>query len=128
MYTLTDERVMYVPPFVRDKIGERGVRQGEPCSICKSDRRDGNRRFIGRLAGSAEVEDQKAAVDGALPKAGPRSNGASKVNGKPNDPGNAARNGGHVSEALLRLPLIASVEAAIAPEQCACAKGLSVRE
>jgi hypothetical protein len=119
MYPLMDERVMYVPLFVRDRIGELSVRQGEPFSICKSERRGGNRRLIVWLAGSAEIEDQKAAADGVVPAAGPGSNGASKVNGWPNDHGDAARNGGRGSEALLRSALILSVEAAIAPEHSA---------
>src|SRR5579863_7803908 len=46
MYSLTDERVMYVPPIVRNKLVELGIRQGDPFSICKAERRDGNRRFI----------------------------------------------------------------------------------
>lgn len=68
MYTLTDQRVMYVPPFL----------------ICKSERRDGNRRFIEWLVRPVEAEEQKAAADGAVLKAGPASNSASKANGKPN--------------------------------------------
>jgi hypothetical protein len=46
MYSLSDERVMYVPPAVRDKLVELGIRQNEPFSICKAERRNGNRRFI----------------------------------------------------------------------------------
>ena len=30
MYSLTDGRVMYVPPIVRDKLVELGIRQNEP--------------------------------------------------------------------------------------------------
>jgi hypothetical protein len=127
-YTLMDERVMYIPPFVREKIGGPGVHQGEPFSICKSERRDGNRRIIEWLVGPVEVEDQKVAADGAVLKAGRASSSALKAKGKPNGHGDAARNGGFVSQALLRSALIASVEAAIHAEQYACAKELSVRE
>ena len=34
MYSLIDERVMYVPPIVRDKLVELGIRQIDPFSIC----------------------------------------------------------------------------------------------
>jgi hypothetical protein len=30
MYSLSDERVMYVPPAVRDKLVELGIKQREP--------------------------------------------------------------------------------------------------
>ena len=43
MYSLIDERVMYVPPIVRDKLVELGIRQNDPFSICKAEQRDGNR-------------------------------------------------------------------------------------
>jgi hypothetical protein len=42
MYSLTDERVMYVPPIVCDKLLEIGIQQNEPFSICKAERRNGN--------------------------------------------------------------------------------------
>src|SRR5271169_6728049 len=46
MYSLADGRVMYVPPIVRDKLMELGIRQNEPFAICKAERREGNRRFV----------------------------------------------------------------------------------
>src|SRR5215831_8983456 len=46
MYSLTDGRVMYVPPIVRDKLVELGVGQNEPVAICRAERREGNRRFV----------------------------------------------------------------------------------
>ena len=46
MYTLTDERVMYVPPVVRSKLVGLGVQPGELFTICKAERKQGNRRFI----------------------------------------------------------------------------------
>src|SRR5215469_2180645 len=46
MYSLSDGRVMYVPPAVRDKLLELGIRQNEPFNICRAERRDGNRRFV----------------------------------------------------------------------------------
>ena len=46
MYSLTDGRVMYVPPIVRDKLVELGIRQHKPFAICRAERREGNRRFV----------------------------------------------------------------------------------
>ena len=46
MYSLTDGRVMYVPPIVRNKLVELGIRQNEPFAICRAERREGNRRFV----------------------------------------------------------------------------------
>jgi hypothetical protein len=37
---------MYVPPMVRDKLVELGIRQNEPFAICRAERREGNRRFV----------------------------------------------------------------------------------
>jgi hypothetical protein len=46
MYTLVDDRVMYVPVCVGDRIGELQIRPGQPFEICKAEVRDGNRRWI----------------------------------------------------------------------------------
>ena len=46
MYTLADQRVMYVPPAVAQQIRELGVRQGEHFEICKAEARQGERRWI----------------------------------------------------------------------------------
>src|SRR6516164_7572238 len=37
MYSLTDGRVMYVPPIVRDRLIELGIRQKEPFNICRAE-------------------------------------------------------------------------------------------
>jgi hypothetical protein len=46
MYTLVDDRVMYVPVCVGDRIGELQIRPGQPFEICKAEVRDGNRKWI----------------------------------------------------------------------------------
>jgi hypothetical protein len=46
MYSLTDGRIMYVPPIVSDKLLELGIRQNEPFAICRVQRRQVNRRFV----------------------------------------------------------------------------------
>src|SRR5579862_3985200 len=46
MYTLDDNRVMYVPPVVAQKIRELGIRAREPFEICKTELRQDNKRWI----------------------------------------------------------------------------------
>ena len=46
MYSLTDGRVMYVPPIVRDELVELGIRQNEPFAICRAERREEDPRFV----------------------------------------------------------------------------------
>jgi len=46
MYTLDDDRVMYVPPVVASRIRELGIRAKEVFEICKAELREDNRRWI----------------------------------------------------------------------------------
>lgn len=46
LYTLIDDRVMYVPLIVSDRIRELDIRHGEPFEICKMEVKSGNRRWI----------------------------------------------------------------------------------
>src|SRR5215472_4493083 len=75
MYSLTDGRVMYVPPIVRDRLLELGIRQNEPFNICRSERREGNRRFVDWVV-------QPHSADSSIPSANSRTaTPASPVNG-----------------------------------------------
>jgi hypothetical protein len=78
MYTLADERVMYVPPIVREKIRDLGVRQGELVTICKTERRDGNRRFL-------EWKVETGVANGEAAEEQSTTNGAARSNGKTHD-------------------------------------------
>jgi hypothetical protein len=60
MYTLTDQRVMYVPLIVADRIRELNIGSGEPFEVCKAEVRDGNRRWIEWRVN--KLEDRKDAV------------------------------------------------------------------
>jgi hypothetical protein len=135
MYSLTDGRVMYVPPIVRDKLVELGIRQNEPFAICRAERREGNRRFVDWVveANSSAVPSQSAAAYSDAP--GSHVNGDSiarvKANGNGNGNGNGktacARASSGSAETALRAALTASIDAALAAEQYASAHGLSVR-
>ena len=46
MYTLDDDRVMYVPPVVAKQINELGIKAREVFEICKAELREENKRWI----------------------------------------------------------------------------------
>ena len=46
MFSLSDGRVMYVPPFVASKIQAEGVAAGERFELCKTQVKKGSRRSI----------------------------------------------------------------------------------
>ena len=46
LYTLTDGRIMYVPPIVKRKIDELGIGRGELFTITKAEKKNGTRRTI----------------------------------------------------------------------------------
>ena len=133
MYSLTDGRVMYVPPVVRDKLVELGIRQHEPFAICRAERSEGNRRFVDWIVqpeGSAVATQSATANSDAhgSPVHGDngarvRANGNGNGNGKPaSTPANP-----RTAETALRAALTASIDAALAAEQYASAHGLSIR-
>ena len=137
MYSLTDGRVMYVPPLVRDKLVELGIRQNEPFAICRAERREGNRRFVDWVVqpNSSAAPAQSATAHGDMP--GSPADGGSGARVKPNGNGNGNGNGNSkaanaptksgTAETALRAALTASIDAALAAEQYASAHGLSIR-
>src|SRR5262249_8624477 len=46
MYSLVDNRVMYVPPYVEQRIRELAIGAGETLQLCKQAKTDGNRKWI----------------------------------------------------------------------------------
>jgi hypothetical protein len=46
MYSLLDNRVMYVPPYVEQRFQELAIGAGEPLLLCKRGVKDGNRNRI----------------------------------------------------------------------------------
>ena len=115
MYTLADERVMYVPPVVRSKLVELGIQPGEPFTISKAERKEGNRRFI-------EWQVNKESDSNDLPPSE-----TPPVNGKTNGPGIPKPLNGPSAASPLQQALASSIDAAIAAEQYAATKGFSVR-
>jgi hypothetical protein len=43
MYSLLDDRVMYVPPYVEQRFQELAIGAGEPLLLCKQEVKGGNR-------------------------------------------------------------------------------------
>ncbi len=134
MYSLTDGRVMYVPPIVRDKLVELGIRQNEPFAICRAERREGNRRFVDWVVqpdGSA-APAQSATAHGDTPGSPTNGdNGCARQTGNGNGNGNgkpaSTPTSPGTAETALRAALTASIDAALAAEQYASAHGLSIR-
>src|ERR1700720_3599568 len=64
LYTLTDGRVMYVPPIVKTRIEELGIGRGELFTLTKAEKKSGTRRTIEWLvaAGRAEEGDTQAST------------------------------------------------------------------
>ena len=46
LYTLDDDRVMYVPPLVARQIRELGIRAREAFEICKAEMREEDKRWV----------------------------------------------------------------------------------
>src|SRR5207247_3392749 len=46
MYSLLDNRIMYVPPYVEQRIRELAIAAGETLQLCKQSKTDGNRKWI----------------------------------------------------------------------------------
>jgi hypothetical protein len=115
LYTLADERVMYVPPVVRTKLVELGIQPREPFTICKAERKEGNRRFIEWQVNKESNSNDQPPSQTPL------------VNGKTNGHASPKPSNGHAAASQLEQALTASIDAAIAAEQYAAAKGFSVR-
>ena len=46
MYSLLDNRIMYVPPYVEQRIQELAIGAGEPLLLCKKEVEEGHRKWI----------------------------------------------------------------------------------
>jgi hypothetical protein len=87
MYSLADNRVMYVPPYVEERIRELAIGVGEPLLLCKQAKTDGNRKWIEWSVRRAPQQPQPSANETAAAGQAPSEaqghrNGS--TNGKPN--------------------------------------------
>jgi hypothetical protein len=114
MYTLADERVMYVPPVVRNKVVELGIQPGELFTICKAEHKQGNRRLIEWQVKKDDAPDDQPPWE------------VPPVKGKANGHASAKPQSGH-AVSHLENALVSSIDAAIAAEQYAATKCFSIR-
>ena len=135
LYTLTDGRVMYVPPIVKKKIDELGIGRGELFTITKAEKKNGTRRTIEWLVatdGSGDRNSQRRVQqpNGQAPAQRRGVAGSAPVNGNDHrpDPRNEAK-GFLVSGQgqFLLQALAAAVDVAAATERYATACGLELQ-
>jgi hypothetical protein len=90
MYSLADNRVMYVPPFVERHLQELAIGPGEPIEICKSEVKNGSRRRIEWKVKRVDASQQPAssakapaaAANGVSKSANGHENGSTRPNGQ----------------------------------------------
>jgi hypothetical protein len=132
MYTLTDDRVMYVPPIVKRRIEELGIARGELFTLTKAEKKNGTRRTIEWLVAAGEREERATQITQEL-------NGRHRSNSA----GEAVAGNGHArrtaasSDAkgflvtgqgqFLLQALAAAVDAAVTTERYATACGVELQ-
>jgi hypothetical protein len=90
MYSLADNWVMYVPPFVERRIQELAIGPGEPIEICKTEVKNGSRRWIEWKVKRVDASQQPAssakapaaAANGVSKTANGHENGSTRPNGQ----------------------------------------------
>src|SRR5271168_5370576 len=92
LYTLTDGRVMYVPPIVKKKIDELGIGRGELVTITKAEKKSGTRRTIEWVVATDRSGDQQPQrraqqPNGPGPNHGRQGCGSAPGNGNDHRPG-----------------------------------------
>jgi hypothetical protein len=106
MYSLMDNRIMYVPPYVEQRIQELAIGAGEVLLLCKKEVKDGNRKWIEWSVRRAPQQSQPSgnetiAAETAQSKAPSHGNGSTdgKVNGHANGHANGSNgaNGGSLA-------------------------------
>src|SRR5450759_550026 len=63
MYSLLDNRVMYVPPYVEQRFRELAIGVGEPLLLCKQQVKQGNRNRTEWSVKRAPQQPQTSAVE-----------------------------------------------------------------
>jgi hypothetical protein len=134
LYTLTDGRVMYVPPIVKRKIDELGIGRGELFTLTKAEKKNGTRRTIEWLVAAGERGEGEAQTRDQQVTGSQRRNGATHEAGSGN--GNVRRpsESTDVKGFLVTGPgqfllqaLAAAVDAAATTERYATACGVELQ-
>jgi hypothetical protein len=127
LYTLTDGRVMYVPPIVKKKIDELGIGRGELFTITKAEKKNGTRRTIEWVVATDGNGDEKRHARAPQPSATTptqrRANGSGGRPASPGDPKGFLVTG---QGQFLLQALAAAVDVAVATERYAIGCGTEV--
>jgi hypothetical protein len=129
LYTLTDGRVMYVPPIVRKQIEDLEIGRGELFTITKAEKKNGTRRTIewqvaangrtSRQRNGESIEDKRRPVgDGPEKQPSGQASGNGTV-------GRVAPGG--VSAQSLKQALALAVDAVAEAERYAGTHGISLQ-
>jgi len=135
LYTLTDGRIMYVPPIVKRKIDELGIGRGELFTITKAEKKNGTRRtiewVIGRDGGGdRQPQRRDQQPKGTAPAKHRGGAGSEPANGNSHrlGPRNEAKGFLVTGQGqFLLLALAAAVDVAAATERYASACGLELQ-
>jgi hypothetical protein len=134
LYTLTDGRVMYVPPIVKKKIDELGIVRGELFTLTKAEKKSGTRRTIEWVVGANDGGNGKPQTraqqrNGQVP-AQRRGGVSAPANGKSHRPGSTSEGKGFLVTGqgqFLLQALAAAVDVAAATERYAAASGTELQ-
>jgi hypothetical protein len=134
LYTLTDGRVMYVPPIVKKKIDELGIGRGELFTITKAEKKNGTRRTIEWVVGANYGGDRKPQTraqqrNGQVP-AQRRGDVSAPANGNSHRPGSPSEGKGFLVTGqgqFLLQALAAAVDVAAATERYAATCGTELQ-
>ncbi len=89
MYNLFDDRIMFVPPIVAQRIRELDIGEGEAFEICKAEAREGNRKWIEwRVRKYDEPQQPPTSANGSAAAATAPSNAEEQKNGNTGGRGN----------------------------------------
>src|ERR1700686_3164874 len=135
LYTLTDGRVMYVPPIVQKKIDELGIGRGELFTITKAEKKNGTRRTIEWVVGTDESGDRKPQrrdqkPNGTAPAQRRGGGGSTPTNGNGHRPSSLSEAKGFLVTGqgqFLLQALAAAVDVAAATERYATGWGLGLQ-
>jgi hypothetical protein len=134
LYTLTDGRVMYVPPIVKKRIDELGIGRGELFTLTKAEKKNGTRRTIEWVVAAGERGDTHPPAPVQQPNglrpSQPRNGTAIPGNGTGQRSNSTIDGKGFLVTShgqLLLQSLAAAVDVAAATERYAAASGVEVQ-
>jgi hypothetical protein len=129
LYTLTDGRVMYVPPIVKKRIDELGIARGELFTITKAEKKNGTRRMIEWMIATKANEQGHSEIDSARRKE-PNSHSPGCTNGNGHKPAPPKEPQGFLltnQGQLLVQAFAAAVDVAAATERYAANCGMELQ-